>query len=223
MTYPRAVLTAWLLAVLLACALAYDMAHAGQWAIDMKGGLAVPFRTTPDGTYYQEAFHHSTRTFTPAYAVGIAYQATPAWSVSAHWLDLGSSMLRGVAVADSNYDYKASKCIKDCNLAYAYQATDSLKGVDLIATYTWTGASIQPYVQGGVAILRHSATFQNVQNMAIDRFTGIVPELELGAGLRYEWAYVELDWFQGLNFGGQNLPISTQQVAAFAGVQIPIF
>ena len=32
----------------------------------------------------------------------------------------------------------------------------------------------------------------------------------------------ERGYFQGMNFGGQNLPISTQQVVLFAGIQIPV-
>ena len=225
MTYPRTVIASWLLAILLACMLAYDLAHAGQLSLDLKGGVAVPMRTTPDGTYWQEALPHNTKLATPAYAIGLSYQATPTLSFQAHYLNLGSSRINGRAVSDENYDHKAHKCRVDCSSVYQYnfQATDSLKGGDLTATYTWQGEGVRPFVKGGLALLYHQARFRNTDTGDIDRFNGWIPALELGAGLAYQWAYVELDYFRGMNFGGQNLPISTQQFALFAGVKIGLF
>lgn len=221
MTYPRLVIATWFLALLLACALAYDMAHAGEWAIDLKGGASFLDRTTPDGTYYQEGLPHSTSMFSGAWAVGLTYRATPNWSFSTHWLDLGTIAIRGQAVSDDEYDYKKHLCIKDCHDTYTYRAKDSLRGVDATVEYRWATGTLQPFVKGGVAVLRHKAEFRN-QWGQVENFNGIVPELELGAGLAYKWAYIELDYFRNINFGGQNLPISTQQVVLFAGIQIPV-
>ena len=81
---------------------------------------------------------------------------------------------------------------------------------------------MRPFVKGGYALLYHRAIFRNEWGDE-DRLNGWLPELELGAGLAYKWAYIELDYFQGMNFGGQNLPISTQQVALFAGVKVLLF
>ena len=103
---------------------------------------------------------------------------------------------------------------------YGFKATDSLKGVDVTATYTWARDGMKPFVKAGAAILQHYAVFRN-ENGAADKFTGILPELELGLGVAYRWASVEMDYFHAVNFGGQNLPISTQQVVVFAGVKIP--
>src|SRR3990167_10003695 len=102
MTYPRAVLLSWLLALLLALGLAYDMAHAGQLSLDLKGGLVLPIRTTPDGTYWQDVNPHNTRLLTGAWAVGLNYQHTPALSFQTHWLDLGSRRINGTAISDEN-------------------------------------------------------------------------------------------------------------------------
>lgn len=209
--------------LLLTCALAWPVAgYAGDWSLDLKGGLAMPMRTTPDGTYWQEAFEHKTRTVTYAYAVGLNYQYTPTLSFQAHWLDLGVSKIKGLAVADMDYDHLQHQCKANCTNPYYFKATDSLKGFDLTATYTWQRDRLKPFVKGGLAVLQHQATFRN-ENGAADHFTGILPELEVGAGVQYQWAYIELDYFQAVNVGGQNLPISTQQVVMFAGVKVPLF
>lgn len=224
MTYLRLLLTTWTLAILLACLLAYDMAHAGSLSLDIKGGVAWPIRTTPDGTYWQQAYPHNTKPLTGAYGVGLNYQHTPTLSFQAHYLDLGTSRIKGHAITDDHYDYKAHRCKygpAECTATYGYRATDSLRGGDLTATYTWERDGVRPFVKGGVALLYHRATFRNEWS-GEDRFNGWIPELELGAGLSYEWAYLELDYFQGLNFGGQNMPISTQQVVMFAGVKLPV-
>ena len=217
----------WILAAIVALLLAAkacepQAALAGQVSLDLKGGVAVPIRTTPDGTYWQEALPHDTKLLTGAYGLGVNYQHTPTLSFQAHYLNLGSSRINGRAVSDENYDHKAHKCRVDCSSVYQYnfQATDSLKGGDLTATYTWQGEGVRPFVKGGLALLYHQARFRNTDTGDIDRLNGWLPELELGAGLAYEWAYMELDYFQGMNFGGQNLPISTQQVALFAGVKV---
>ena len=196
-------------------------AHAGEWSLDLKGGLAAPIITTADGTFVQTAFDHKTRHVTPTWAVGLSYQATPAWSLQAHWLDLGQSQIKGLAVADADYDHKHGRCTANCDKPYHFKATDTLRGVDLTATYTWIREGVRPFVKAGVAVLQHHAIF-NSNNGYPDHFKGIVPELELGAGLAYQAVYVELDYFQGMNFGGQNLPISTQQVVGFVGVKIPL-
>lgn len=224
MAYPYQVLSNWAIALLTLGILAtceLRPAHASDWSLDMKGGLAVPFRTTPDGTFIQEAFEHKTRSLTKTFAVGLDYRMTPAWSIQAHYLDLGASQIKGFAVSDSSYDYKHHRCMQGCATPYYFKASDTLRGGDLTVTYTWQRETIKPFVKGGVAILHHHATFDSI-NGAPDNFTGLVPEIEVGAGVSAGWAYLELDYFQGMNFGGQNLPISTQQVVTFAGVKIPL-
>ena len=230
MPYPLQVTLSWIASltlavlVMLAAECAPTSANAGDWSLDLKGGVAIPFRTTPDGTYWQEALPHNTKLATPAYAIGLSYQATPTLSIQAHYLNLGSSRINGRAISDENYDHKAHKCRVECSSVYQYNftATDSLNGGDLTATYTWQREGVQPFVKGGLALLYHEARFRNTDTGDIDRFNGWITELELGAGLAYRWAYLELDYFQGMNFGGQNLPISTQQVVGFVGVRIPL-
>ena len=227
MTYLRLLLTTWTLAILLACLLAYDMAHAGSLSLDIKGGVAWPIRTTPDGTYWQQAYPHDTKLLTGAYGVGLSYQHTPTLSFQAHWLDMGTSRIKGRANSDENYDHKNHRCHTNCTWTYGYRATDRLQGGDLTATYTWERDGVRPFVKGGLALLYHRAIFRN-ENGGEDRFNGWIPELELGAGLAYRAFYLELDYFHGMNirglpFGGQNLPISTEQIALFAGINILLF
>lgn len=230
MSYPLQVTLSWIASltlaalVFLAAECAPKPAHAGQWAIDLKGGVSWPIRTTPDGTYWQQAYPHDTKPLTGAYGIGLSYQYTPTLSFQAHYLDLGTSRIKGYAITDEHYDFKAHRCKygpAECTATYGYRATDSLRGGDLTATYTWEREGLQPFVKGGLALLYHQAIFRH-QNGDEDRFNGWIPALELGAGLSYKLFYVELDYFQGMNFGGQNLPISTQQVVAFFGVQIPL-
>lgn len=222
MTYPRALAITWGLALLLALLLAYDVAHAGEVYLDIKGGLNAPIRTTPDGTFWQEAFEHKTRAVTPAYAVGLGYQYTPTVSFQAHWLDLGESQIKGLAVGDVDYDHKHHRCLSKCDQAKHFRSTDTLRGVDFTVSYTWVRDGLRPFIKGGVAVLEHRSQYQNHVG-GVDNFRGIAPELEFGGGIRYEWAYLEVDYFQGVNFGGQNLPISTQQVVMWAGVHIPFW
>ena len=215
----------WLIAavmalLILASECSRQPAHAGELSLDLKGGIAWPIRTTPDGTYWQQAYPHNTKPLTGAYGVGLSYQYTPTLSFQAHYLDLGTSRIKGRANSDENYDHKNGRCHTNCTQTYAYRATDTLQGGDLTATYTWERDGVRPFIKGGVALLYHRAKFRNTDTGDEDRFNGWIPELELGAGLAYEWAYLELDYFQGMNFGGQNLPISTQQVALFAGVKV---
>ena len=216
----------WILAAIVALLLAAkacqpQAAIAGQVSLDLKGGVVLPVRTTPDGTYWQQSYPHATKPLTGTYGIGLNYQHTPTspWSYQIHWLDLGSSRIKGRATSDENYDHINHRCHTNCTRTYAYRATDTMQGGDLTATYTWERKGVRPFVKGGLALLYHRAIFRN-ENGGEDRFNGWIPELELGAGLAYEWAYLELDYFQGMNFGGQNLPISTQQVAMFAGVKV---
>jgi len=233
LSFNMQVIVEWITVILVAVALYFvstcayppHEAYAGQLSLDVKGGVAFPIRTTPDGTYLQEAYPTNTRLVTGAWAVGLNYQLSsrPALSFQAHVLSLGSSRINGQAISDENYDHINHRCKSGtCQPHLIFQAKDSLKGGDLTATYTWQREGVRPFVKGGVAILAHHAVFRNVQDGSADRFDGIIPELELGAGLAYRFAYIELDYFQGMNFGGQNLPISTQQIVTFAGVKIPL-
>ena len=197
-------------------------AHAGDWSLDLKGGIGVPMTTSPNGTYYQNIYPKDTKELTGMYGVGLNYQHTTTLSFQAHWLDLGTSRIKGRANSDENFDHKNNRCTNNCSWTYGYRATDTLQGGDLTATYTLERDGVRPFVKGGFALLYHRAKFRNTDTGDEDRFNGWIPELELGAGLAYQWAYLELDYFQGMNFGGQNLPISTQQVVGFAGVRIPL-
>lgn len=199
----------------IACALfcgSVATASAGELSLDIKGGLGVPFRTTPDGTYWQKAYPHDTKEFGGAFGVGIDYKPSNSpWSFQSHYLNLASSRIKGRANSDENYDHKQGRCTNNCTWTYGFRATDSLRGGDLTTTYTWQKDSVSPYVKGGLALMYHKATFRN-ENGNEDHFNGWIPMIELGAGLSYKWLYTELDYFQGMNFGGQNLPISTQQL-----------
>lgn len=200
--------------------LAASPTWAGSWSLDLKGGLTMPIRTTPDGTFWQQGYPHDTRLVTGAYGVGLDYTITPAVSVQGHLLDLGSSRLSGQATSDENYDLATHTCVKKCDFTYRYRATDSLRGGDLTVSYTWGRDGLRPFVKGGAALLYHRARFRNEFGDE-DRFHGWVPEVEVGAGLSYHWVYVEVDYFHGLNFGGRNLPISDRQLVGFVGVRIP--
>lgn len=213
----------WIIAALLGLLLAVracepQLAQAGEWSLDLKGGLTFPMRTTPDGTYYQDPYPHQTKLLTGAVGAGLSYQITPAWSVQAHYLNLGSSRIKGRANSDENYDFRHHRCTNNCTWTYGFRATDSLEGGDLTATYRWHRDGLSPFVKGGLALLYHRAKFRNEWGDE-DRFNGWIPSLEVGAGLQYKLVYVELDYFQGMNFGGQNLPISTQQIVTFAGIR----
>ena len=230
MTYPRLVLTTWLLALLLALLLAYDLAHAEGWYLDVGAGV-TKFSCTicsSDGTWIQTGLPHDMTMTSFAYRAGAGYR-WQAWSVQASYVNLGVAKIRQhYTVVDEQYNPKAHSCLAPCTNLGPFHTHDLMEGAELTASYTWRHWPIQPYVKLGAAGLYHRLTAQWTDASGMSQagtMHGWVPSAVLGGGLEYGWLYAEGSYYRGI--GGSvdwsaGLPISKEQVVGFAGIRIPL-
>src|SRR3990167_427340 len=103
MNYPHAVLTTWLVALLLALGLAYDMAHAGVFIEAQAGASYMPF-TAQDGLWRQDAFGTSYQGVKLAYGGRLGYRFKAPYSVQVGMIRFGTSRIETDAVADQCYN-----------------------------------------------------------------------------------------------------------------------
>ena len=228
MTYPRAVLTAWLLAILLACALAYDMAHAESY-ITVGGGFTAFVPTTADGDFVQRGFSPNYKRAAPAFKVGIGYNFADRWAVEVRYVNLGSNGYNSKFVGDTAYDAKQHRCTVSCGDYGSLRARDYVQGFDLTVIRTFTSYEYRPYFRLGAALMLHRLDvniLNNPVNAAPDsqtfiRTDGRMPMLVAGVGAKHGHFTLETTLYYGL--GGNNcltycgFPQSTQFVTTMVG------
>ena len=230
MTYPRAVLTAWLLAVLLACALAYDLAHAetGPY-LTVGGGFTAFMPTAMDGDFVQRGFSPNYKWAAPAFKVGAGYNFTDRWAIEARYLNLGSNGYDSNFVSDLSYNPKTHQCTASCNTPGFLRARDYVQGVDLTVLRTFTDAEYRPFIRLGAALMYHRLDvniWNHPINAAPDSQTFIrtdawMPMLVGGIGVKRGHFTLESTLYYGL--GASNclspcgFPQSTQFVTTMVG------
>ena len=234
MTYPHAVLTAWLCALLLACALAYDMAHAGELYLDAGIGASLFVPTIGDGTWYQQGLPHDWKRDSLAYKVGLGYRFNERWSVSAAYLNLGQSGVDArTTLDDSYYDPINHKCLQKCDALGSFKVRDRMQGGELTISRAFPVGNWSPYVKVGGAVMIHNlqAVIVDSANMSVLNFHGNIPMIVLGGGVEYKpWhLYAETSFYHGLGgddsgcLGGPcGWPISKQVLVTVFGVRIPL-
>jgi hypothetical protein len=230
MSYPKAVLTSWLLALLLALLLAYDMAHAEPGLyLDMGVGMTQYIPTVEDGTWYQEPLPHRWLLQAPAFKVGLGYQFKNNWFVQANYMDLGKVKVRASVVDDPLYDPKAHSCKPPCSPVGYIKVHDHYYGPELLVGRAFPQGDWSPYLKGGLALLFHRVQMDSPTDAQLLNFTGAIPMLAMGGGLQYRWAYAEGVYYHGP--GGTNdciiqstcgHPISKQLFTMTVGVRIPL-
>ena len=228
MTYPRALVITWSLALLLACALAYDMAHAEPY-ITVGGGFTAFTPTTADGDFVQHGLPHSYKWAAPAFKVGIGYNFTDRWAVEARYVNLGSNGYSTNFVADNAYNPKTHQCLATCNQLGYLRARDYVQGFDLTVLRTFTDYEYRPFIRLGAALMLHRLDV-NIQNhpaltapdtQSFIRMDGRIPMLVGGVGVKHGHLSLETTLYYG--FGGTNclspcgFPQSTQFMTTMVG------
>lgn len=230
MTYPRAVLTTWLLALLLALLLAYEVAHAGELYLDAAGGFTRFILTATDGDYIQRGLPSKLDLNSMAYKVGLGYRFNERWSVQGGYINLGTINQTAKFVSDEDYAAKQSLCVKNCATAPTYRITDAYHGGELTLTRTFKlDESWSWHLKAGGAYLMHRFTINKEDGSGqSNQHYGQFPATVVGAGIGYKWFRTELTWYHGI--GGANgpnnssgWPLSTQLAVAWMGFNIPLW
>ena len=216
----------------LACALAYDMAHAGQFYLDAGIG-ATHFTCTicsDDGTWVQTGLPNSMTMNSLSWKLGLGYRVNERWSVGLSYLNMGTAKIRqDYTVSDQQYNPKQHTCLAPCTNVGPFHTHDLMEGVELTASYHWRQWPIQPYLKVGAAGLYHRLTVQyngmTFYGQDGKPFNGWIYSSVIGGGLEYGWLYVDATYYRGL--GGATdwsagLPISKEQVVGFVGIRIPL-
>jgi hypothetical protein len=235
MTYPRAVLTAWLLAILLACALAYDMAQAGEKKadtgifLDVAGGMTNFLVTSADGDYRQGSLPHAFDTRSAAYRAELGWRFNKRWAIQAGYVNLGTLNQSAIFVPDENYDPKTAACLNGCTRRKNYRITDAYHGGELTLTRSFGFDDWSLFLKAGGAYLMHRFTM-NLEDGSgnFSQHYGRFPATVAGAGVSYKWAYFETNWIHGIGgsngFMGQDQgwPLSKEMLVMWFGFRIPI-
>lgn len=227
MTYTRTLLIAWLLATLGFCALAYDMAHAGQVYTEASAGLSWMHQTAPDGTWRQDYFNPTYKGTAFSWQAGLGYAFNDRWSVQTHWMEWGTNRSDTRHVWDSCYNPKTHQRVSssgDCANVMRLKTADTMRGFDLTASYSFPYGDWIPYVKLGAALMFHrlrADDYTYLQNKQ-ERY-GRMPMLEVGAGIRYKLLYAETAFFTALQGQNYHDPVSTQAVITTVGVRVPLF
>jgi len=227
MTYPRLVLTTWLLALLLTLLLAYDLAHAGEVSLEVGGGVThftCTICNSGDGTWVQTGLPHSMTMNSLAWKTGLAYRVTEQISLHTAYVNLGTAKIRqDYTVSDAQYDPHTHSCLAPCTNLNQFNTHDLMEGVELAVSYHWRYWLIQPYAKVGAAGLYHRLTAQN--RGTTTTMHGWVPSTVLGGGADYGWFFLDASYYRGL--GGvtdwsAGLPISKEQIVTILGIHIPL-
>ena len=228
MTYPRALVITWSLALLLACALAYDMAHAEHY-ITVGGGFTAFTPTTADGDFVQHGLPNNYKWAAPAFKVGAGYAFDEWYAIELRYVNAGSNGYDSNFVSDLSYNPKTHTCTASCNTPGFLRARDYVQGVDLTVVRTFTHHEYRPFVRLGAALMLHRLDVQiwnHPINAAPDsqqfiRADGRMPMLVAGVGVKRGHFTLESTLYYGL--GGPNcltycgFPQSTQFVTTMVG------
>ena len=227
MTYPRAVIASWTLALLLACALAYDMAHAGELYLDAAGGVTFYQLTTADGDYLQKGLPHTLDLQSMAYRVGVGWRFNSRYSIQAGAFSLGSVKQDALFVADQ--DYAGGMCLANCSTAASNKMSDNYRGLELTVTRTFPYDDWAVFLKGGGAWIEHKFSIVRLDYGVAHHHDGEYPAVVMGVGTSYKWAYVEVDYYHGLGSAngfmghGQSWPLSKEMLVTWFGVKVPLW
>ena len=216
--------------ILLLCALLVSGISFAEPFIELGLGKTFFKPTVPDGVWYQQTFPHQFQTQDTATRVGLGWKFNIRWSVSVNYLRLGSNSSNGQFVWDHDYDQNAHKCKANCDAPYTFRAVDSAKGPELALTRTFDSGTVSPYLRGGYYRMLHrvdvSCTTFDGGNCGTS-FSGRVPMLFLGAGLRYKYFGLEVSYYKAIDSGPEadfkaGFPISTKAIVPMLSVTIPL-
>lgn len=203
--------------------------HAGEFYLSGSMGVTSFIRTVDDGTWIQRGLTHNFHSQNVGWRTGAGYRINPAWSVQAHYINLGTVRIETMAVGDESYDPKANRCLSHCDKAIPFHTHDLMEGAEISVSRHWQVGPIDPFLRAGGAAIYHRLTAQygNVSMVGYDgkAFNGWIPTALVGGGLCYRWVCGETTYYYG--FGGgtdwsAGLPISKQSVQTLLTVNIPL-
>lgn len=203
--------------------------HAGEVYLSGSMGVTSFIRTIDDGTWIQQGLEHNFHSQNFGWRSGVGYRIDPAWSVQAHYVNLGTVRLETLAVSDDRYDPGTHRCLSHCDKAIPFHTHDLMEGVELSVSRHWQIGPVEPFVRAGGAAMYHrlTAQFGGVTLLGQDgkAFNGWIPTALIGGGLCYRWLCGETTYYYG--FGGgtdwsAGLPISKQSVQTLLTLNVPL-
>lgn len=238
MTYPRAVLTTWLLALLLVLALVLwpglvKKAEAGAY-LDVGLGATLFNRTIEDGTWIQEGLPNKELLESFAWRVGLGYTINDRWSLQANYLHFGTAKIRALVVRDPDYNNKQHVCLNHCGEAFPFNTNDTMYGGEVSLTRTWQIRAFAPFLRAGGAVMIHhlraaiQPMYPTIEPPLVNSRHGFIPAVLVGGGVCYKMFCAETTYYQGLggSTGGFGmdyaLPISTSLFMSLVSVKIPL-
>lgn len=226
MTYPRAVLLAYTLALLLALLLAYDVAQAEGLTVDLGLGLSHFQKTSVNGDWYQDALPNAWELKDMAYKVGASYEWQH-WGISTAMVSFGSVKNLAGFVGDEHFDPKNNVCLAMCDKLSWLEVSDAVRAYELVGSYCWHLGQWSPCLRAGGAILTHRFTVTN--GPGSQQLYGRMPATVLGVSLCYgervkgclEPTYYNT--VKGLDlFGKPSNPLFENILATFVTIKVPV-
>lgn len=214
---------AWFLCCMIVLAMITPKAEASDWFVEGAAGETVFIPTVPDGVWQQIAFPHRFDTHDLAFALRLGRKFTDDWSATIGYLRPGQVTASGKAVWDFNYNPTTHQCLAQCDKPFTFKATDVTQGPEIAVSRAFHYGPVQPYLRGGFFAMFHDLeaqcrTFEGGDCSA--HFSGMVPMLFIGAGLRYQWVGVEVNYYHGI--GGSGFPVATRFVEPMLTLRIPL-
>jgi hypothetical protein len=188
-------------------------AIAADLFIEAGVGQSIFQRTTPDGVWWQSPFPHHFELNSLALKAGLGVQLNEHWSVTASYVSLGTVKAFTEAVSDHNFDYGDRKDPRVHLTTY-----DSYQGGQVLGQYRWTQWPVQPFLQGGVAVMSHHIrVYHSLGSGTPTEFTGVIPMVVVGGGLCWQWVCGEVSYYRGVQ--APQYPISTQAIVPMLSVR----
>ena len=218
MSYPRAVVISWSVAVLLligAC-----QAFAGVF-IEAQSGASYLHKTVPDGLWEQTAFGTSYQGIKLACGGRIGYRFKAPYSIQVGYTSFGTARLETNAVADQCYN-PLSHTVTCGTQAMHLKTADTYRGYTASVTrYVGLGQDFSLPLSLGAALVTHRLrTDDTAQPANIQERYGRLPMGSLAIGVCYKdilcWentAYIAL---QGQQYHD---PVSTQIFTSTIGLR----
>lgn len=186
-------------------------ASALEWLVEGGAGASLFQRTTPDGTWCQEGLGQGCKFDNQdlAFRAGVGLQLNPNWSLGLNYLNLGTVSAVTTMVGDADYDLATKRCLQNCGSPQVGRTWDRLDGGELIATYTYTRWLVEPYVRGGMALMRHQFSWHTeTPGYGFTNYTlnGILVMGVGGVGACVQWLCADVSAYKSV--GSTGVPLS---------------
>lgn len=203
------------------------------WAetnLNVNVGLgSVLFKpTTPDGTWYQQAFPHEFDNLSLGYKAG-AHVNVNGWLIGANYVSLGTAGVKALATeSDHDYDLATHTCTANCDTPNSFDVTTKAKGWETYVGYKWD-YPLAPFLTVGLARFNQSTKAVVTAHNESDPFITINTEghywaIRSGAGLCYKWVCADTTYYKGVTGqDGARFPIAQDAFLSTLTLSIPLF